>query len=822
MQSLFYFWRGLLYMRWTRHFFTPAKPLGADGMRVSGSAEHIALSKNTAAEGIVLLKNEKNLLPLKGKKIVLLGKASEEYVKGGGGSGDVYCAYCTSLYDAFKKKCGAELYDGLHNFYQEHLKPLRAKGREPGMTGEAKLSDSQVKAAAEFSDIAIVTINRYSGEGWDRACNIPGKELHMENVEVDVWGGEDAFRAMSKEIFPKGDFYLTAEEEALVAQAEKNFSNIIVLLNVGGVVDTSWFAANPKISSVLFIGQGGMEGAVAATEIVLGEKCPSGKLTDTFAKRLEDYPSTDTFHDKADSVEYQEDIFVGYRYFETIPGKADCVVYPFGYGLSYTNFEIALAGQNDCGDKIAFTFSVKNTGKVSGKEVVQLYCGQPEGKLTKSKKVLAGFTKTKELAGGESCFAVIEVSKNDLASYDDEGAVAKSAWVLEKGDYRFFYGNSIRNVKETGTPFTVDETKVTVQLTEQLKPRKLSKRLLSDGTYKALEVSEYEKIERPEIFKKAEVLEGVIPSVRGLPYNSLVTRIHNPTKHLADVADGKVSMEEFMEQLSKEDMVWLLGGQPNTGIANTFGIGNNFNYDIPNIMTADGPAGIRILPFIQQYTTAWPCATTLACTWNLDAVEKIGVAVAKEVKENNCGIYLAPGMNIHRSPLCGRNFEYYSEDPFVAGHMASAAVRGIQSQGIAATPKHFAFNNKETNRKQSDSIVSERAAREIYLKSFEIMVKTSDPWAIMSSYNGVNGWHTSENKDLLTNILRDEWGYKGIVMTDWWTRAEQWREIKAGNDVKMACGYPDQVLEALNDGRLSIEEVKRSVRRVLEFILKIE
>lgn len=811
-----------LFMRWTRHFFTPAKPLGLDGMRISGCREHIELSKNTAAEGIVLLKNEKNFLPLKSRKIVLLGKASEEYVKGGGGSGDVYCAYCTSLYDAFKAQDGIEVYGGLHEFYQNHIKPLRAAGHEPGMTSEPELSESQIKAAAEFCDTAILTINRYSGEGWDRACSIPGKELHMENVEEDVWGGEDGFRAMSKEIFSKGDFYLTAGEEALVAQAEKNFKNIVVLLNVGGVVDTSWFCTNEKISSVLFLGQGGMEGAVAACEIILGKKNPSGRLVDTFAARLEDYPSTDTFHDKADSVEYQEDIFVGYRYFETVPGKKDCVVYPFGFGLSYTNFEISLAGQSDCGEKLAFTFCVKNTGAVGGKEVVQLYCSQPEGKLTKSKIVLAGFAKTKELAPGESEFIVIDVEKNYLASYDDEGAVAKSAWILEKGDYKFFYGNSIRNVKETGNPFTVDETKVAVQLTEQLKPRKLTKRLLADGTFKNLETCEYEKIERPEVFRKAEVLEGVIPSVRGLPHGSLVQRLKKPTKHLADVADGKISLDEFMAQLSREDMVWLLGGQPNTGIANTFGIGNNFDYDIPNIMTADGPAGIRILPFIEQYVTAWPCATTLACTWNEDAVEKIGQSVAKEVKENNCGIYLAPGMNIHRSPLCGRNFEYYSEDPLVAGHMAASAVRGIQSQGIAATPKHFAFNNKETNRKQSDSIVSERAAREIYLRAFEYMVKTADPWAIMSSYNGVNGLHTSENKDLLTNILRKEWDYKGIVMTDWWTRAEQWREVKAGNDVKMACGYPEQLLEAVDEGKISMDEIKTSVRRVLEFILKIE
>ena len=233
-------------MRWARYFNTPAKPLGKDGRKISGCVEHIELSKNTAAEGIVLLKNENNLLPLKSKKIVLLGKASEEYVKGGGGSGDVYCKYCTSLYDAFKADGGVEIYEGLHVFYQENLKDQRKKHRDPGMTVEPELSDAQLKAASEFSDTAILSINRYSGEGWDRACNIPGKELHMENIEVDVWGGEDGFRAISKEVFPKGDFYLTAQEEALVAAAEKNFKNVIVLLNVGGIVDTSWFAGRAE------------------------------------------------------------------------------------------------------------------------------------------------------------------------------------------------------------------------------------------------------------------------------------------------------------------------------------------------------------------------------------------------------------------------------------------------------------------------------------------------------------------------------------------------------------------------------------------------
>lgn len=291
---------------------------------------------------------------------------------------------------------------------------------------------------------------------------------------------------------------------------------------------------------------------------------------------------------------------------------------------------------------------------------------------------------------------------------------------------------------------------------------------------------------------------------------------------LEDVACGKVTLDEFLDALSLEEQVWLLGGQPNTGVANTFGIGNNRDRGIPNVMTADGPAGVRIQPQLEVYTTAWPTATMLASTWNRALVEEIGTAGAKELKENNLGSWLTPAMNIHRSPLCGRNFEYYSEDPLVAGTMAASMIQGIQSQHVAATPKHFAFNNKETNRKSSDSMVSERAAREIYLKGFEIAVKEADPWMIMSSYNKINGQQTSECRELLTDILRGEWGFNGIVTTDWWTRGEHWREVAAGNDLKMACGYPETVLQAVADGRVSKQQVRDCARRILELILKME
>ncbi|MCC8080690.1 MAG: beta-glucosidase, partial [Lachnospiraceae bacterium] len=283
-----------------------------------------------------------------------------------------------------------------------------------------------------------------------------------------------------------------------------------------------------------------------------------------------------------------------------------------------------------------------------------------------------------------------------------------------------------------------------------------------------------------------------------------------------------VDIEEFLDQLNDDDLIHLLGGQPNTGVANTFGFGNLPEYGVPSVMTADGPAGLRLGEECGVYTTAWPCATLLACTWNTELAERVGRAGAEEVKENNLSVWLTPAVNIHRNPLCGRNFEYYSEDPHISGKMGAAMVRGIQSQKIAAAVKHFAANNKETNRKHSDSRVSERALREIYLRAFEIIVKEADPWVVMSSYNAVNGHRASENRELLEDILRGEWHFGGLVTSDWWTRGEHYKEIKAGNDVKMATGFPERVKKAMELGELDRENLKRCARRVLGLILKLE
>ena len=362
---------------------------------------------------------------------------------------------------------------------------------------------------------------------------------------------------------------------------------------------------------------------------------------------------------------------------------------------------------------------------------------------------------------------------------------------------------------------------VLLQLSQKLSPTSLPRRMRADGSYELLFVQESND-PNACIFEKMVpgTEEGMAPAVRSQQRHCLFNP--NPPHMLMDVVDGKVTLDDFLAQLSDEELIHLLGGQPNTTVANTFGMGNLPEYGVPNIMTADGPAGLRIHPEYGIRTTAFPCGTLLASTWNPEIVEKVGAAGGAEVKENNIAMWLTPAINIHRNPMCGRNFEYYSEDPLLAGIIGSAMVKGIQSNGVSACVKHFAVNNKETNRKHSDSRLSERALREIYLKAFEIIVKTADPWAIMSSYNVINGHRASECKDLLEDILRGEWGFQGVVTTDWWTRGEHYKEILAGNDVKMASGFPERVAKAMEMGALCRADLEHCAKRVLQMIMKLD
>ena len=784
--------------KYARFRFQPCIPLGDDGRCVTASANHINLSRTAATEGTVLLKNENNALPLKkGEKIALFGKATIEYIKGGGGSGDVHCPYIRNIFDGFSGK-DVKIYMPLVDFYKDYVKresvhiPTQAQinatwdivnamefcTKRDDMTydtfasmhvKEPAVPDELIEAAAAEADTAIVTLSRFSAEGVDR-------------------------RPIG------GDYYLSDIEKDLLDKAGKLFKKVVVVINSGATIDCEYFAENDKVSALVIAWQGGMEGGAALADILCGDVNPSGKLVDTIAKSYDYYPCKDDFWECFDHLDYSDDIYVGYRYFETVPGAKDYVRYPFGFGLSYTSFE--LSGKFCCGNEgnIVAVVNVKNVGSVAGKEVVQLYYSAPQGKLGKAARELAAFKKTKLLAPGESETVVLTFAVNSMASFDDLGKIQKSAYVLEKGNYKFYLGGCVRCAEKLDFELEITEDTVTEQLRNWCKPFKLKKRMLADGSFEELPLGEeeyYYAVNEPSGAKAPEELV------------------------MFDFVGEKITMDEFVAQFTLEELMDFVGGQAPTGVANTGCFGPVKRLDVPAMPTADGPAGLRLEPETGIPTTAWPCATLLACSWNSELIYNVGAAAASELRENNLAIWLAPALNIHRDPLCGRNFEYYSEDPLVAGKSAAAAVRGIQSQKIAVSIKHFACNNKEANRMGCDSRLSERALREIYLKGFEIAVKEGDPWTLMSSYNLINGQHTSESYELLTGILRNEWGYKGMVVTDWGVKNDPVKEVKAGNDMKMHCGYPEDLKAAYDKGELTRADLEVCVKRILEMFTKL-
>lgn len=810
--------------KWQRIQFQPGVGIGPEGSRVTACEVHRTLSKEAAKEGMVLLKNEGEVLPLaEGSRIALFGKGTFDYVKGGGGSGDVTVSYITNLYEGFCKiGWGGHIHKETAEYYENWVEKQYEAGIDPGMTKEPELPEDLCRRAAAFADTAVISLCRFSGEGWDRKSKY---DERMDESAVVIAGNTTVASSGTKETFPKGDFYLTEEEEKMIETVTRYFEKVVVVLNVGGMVDTSWFVKEKKIPAVLLAWQGGMEGGLAAAELLAGMGSPSGKLPDTFAARLEDYPSSYNFHESDFYVDYTDDIYVGYRYFETIPGALAKVNYPFGFGLSYTQFDWQVVSVSEKLGQLLVQVDLTNVGKRPGKEVLQVYGMAPQGKLGKSKRHLLVFEKSRLLQPGETQRLRLAWKMEDMASYDDLGKVKKSAYVLEQGDYFFYLGNSVENVEKLDHTYSQTQDQVVLQCQPKLVPASLKERMLADGTMEPLpQLPARNPKECGLPYLSKEPLDGLKPATRAVPgtYCWGEDLYKKGVRPFSEVAEGRMTVKEFLAQMTDEEVAHLLGGQPNTGVANTFGWGNMSEYGIPNCMTADGPAGLRIAPECGVTTTAWPCATLLAATWNPNVVYQVGAAGGKEVKENNIAAWLTPALNIHRSPLCGRNFEYYSEDPLLAGVLAGAMVKGIQSQGVAATVKHFALNNKETDRKHSDSRVSERAAREIYLKAFEYVIKGAKPWAVMSSYNIINGCYASENKELLEDILRDEWGFDGMVTTDWWTLGEHYKEVKAGNDMKMACGDPKRLKEAMDQGLLTRQDLEHCAERVLNLILKLD
>ncbi len=760
--------------RWVRYNNSLTFGLGENGERLTGSAKHIELSRNAACEGMVLLENN-GVLPLKvGSRVALFGVGSIDHVYVGGGSGHVYPEYFRNVYEGFAlKEPKVAIYRPLSEYYYNYVCE-HGNLNDERPTAEIELPSELLESAAENADTAVIVISRYSCEGDDRVKN-------------------------------EGDFLLTDTEEKLVADVTARFNRVVAVLNVGGMVDTSWIKKY-SLDAALLAWQAGQESGLAIADILCGDVNPSGKLTDTFAASFDDYPSADTFNESNDYVDYFEDVYVGYRYFETIPSAKDKVIYPFGYGLSYTTFDISKPTAEKRGEKIVVTTTVKNTGTLSGKEVVQCYYSAPQGKLGKPSIELVAFQKTRLLAPAEEEKIVLEFNISDMSSYDDLGKCQMSAYILEGGEYTFFVGNSSRNLTAADYKYTVEsEFIITEQLTQKCAPNALKKRLLSNGEYEELPSFPIEECD----IKR--------PKNPFSPKNDDSARVP-----FAKVASGEISIDEFISQLTDDELTWLMSGCPSKGTANTAGFGDNWRLQIPSLMTVDGPAGVRLDPNLGIPTTALPCATLLACTWNPDILYEMGKIGAIECKENGLAVWLTPAINIHRNPLCGRNFEYFSEDPLIAGVMGAAKIKGIQSQRIACSVKHFACNNKETNRFYSDSRLSERALREIYLKPFEICVKTSDPWTIMTSYNIINGRRCCESGEQLDGILRGEWGFKGMITSDWFVPCDHKKLVKAGNDVHMPSGFPDHIKEGLKEGYIDRSHLEYCTKNILEMILKLD
>ena len=594
-----------------------------------------------------------------------------------------------------------------------------------------------------------------------------------------------------------------AETEELSRIKALGFRRIVVVLNNGVGIATRDFASDPAVSAVLLAGFPGMEGGNAIADIISGAVNPSGRLAQTLAARAGDYPSDENWQEALLYVPYEEDIFLGYRYFETIPGAKEKVVYPFGHGLSYTTWKEEGTGnwEERTGGVSRFvaTVRVTNTGAVAGRRSVLCYTSQKGGRAEHPALELRAFAKTKLLRPGESETLALSFKKNDLASFDDEGWSGKTgSWVIDGGEYAVWVGGSVRDVVKAGS-FRLDEEILSTP-GFKLNPAMLARRLRADGS----------RTEMPVVYgdRNGPLRPAKYPAAPG------------PKVTLGDVAEGRSTIDEFIDRLSAEEIASLLCGKPNIfEFGDTCSFARMEELGVTGLQTADGPLGLRIdgIP-----TTQFPGTDILAGTFDAQLAEEVGRAMAEEARANGIDVFLAPGVNLNRHPVCARNFEYMGEDPLVAGTIGAAIVRGVQSTGVSATIKHFFAANRINALLQFMNVVSERAAREIYLKPFQIALSLSAPDCVMTAYNGTNGRFAGANGGAIDGILRGEWGFDGVVMTDWGAVSQMWAEISAGNDVKMPDdgGTLARFVTFMKNGTVDPAKVRASVRRVLELVMK--
>lgn len=754
--------------------------------------KYLETSARAVSGGIVMLKND-GALPLKqGGTAAVFGRIQLHYYKSGTGSGGMVnvskvIGITDGLLDA-----GYKLDEQLLNAYREwdEQNPFdygEGWGGEPWSQKEMPLTDELVSGAASRADAAIVIIGRTAGEEMDNKLE-------------------------------KGAFLLSDLEEDMLRRVTSAFDKTVVLLNTGGLIDMSFMDRYP-VSAVMYVWQGGMVGGAGTAAVLTGEVSPSGKLPDTIAYEISDYPS-DKFFGSGDMDCYGEDIYVGYRYFETF--AKDRVRFPFGFGMSYTSFDITASDFKLDGNKVTGSVNVKNTGSTPGREVVQIYCSAPQGKLGKPARVLCGFDKTRTLQPGESQTLSFEIPLESVASYDDSGVTGhKSAWILEQGGYVFYAGADVRSASEAYS-LTLPET-VVRQCKSALGPLTAFKRMVNSGG-------------KPEF-------EDVPLTGEAFPHDHAKLPAEIPQTgdrgiRLADVVNGKNTLEEFTAQLTDYDLSCIIRGEGmgspkvTAGTAAAFGgVSDTLTaLGIPCACCDDGPSGMRLDCGTKAFSL--PNGTLLASTFDRPLMTELFTFMGLEMHTNQVDCLLGPGMNIHRHPLNGRNFEYFSEDPYLTGEMASAELAGLHSTGAEGTIKHFCGNNRETRRHFLDSVISERALREIYLRGFEKAVKKGGAKSVMTTYGQVNGVWTAGNYGLVTGILRDDWGFDGFTMTDWWANINRRGKAPdksdfaamamAQNDVYMvtadgaACN--DNTLDSLKSGELTRGELQRNAMNILRFL----
>lgn len=759
------------------------------------------LCRKAAAEGAILLKNNNNLLPFeKNAKIAVFGRMQTSYYRSGTGSGGgVWIENPPCIIDSLINNENLQIDNSLVLKYKEWIKehPFNDGGGvwagEPWHQEEMPLEESDIVKAACDNDAAVIIIGRTAGEDHDNSNE-------------------------------KGSYLLTDDEEQILEAVTKHFSKVAVILNIGNIIDFSFVDKYP-VDSVLCIFQGGMEGTNALSDLLSGVQSPSGRLTDTCALGIDDYPSTRNFGFRDKNV-YAEDIYVGYRYFETF--AKDKVRYPFGYGLNYTDFktEYSAAAEKDI---IKIKATVENRGKYDGREVVQVYYSAPAGKLGTPARQLIAFEKTENLKPSQTETLNLQFCISQMASYDDSGVTGhKSGYVLEKGDYDIFVGTDVRNAQKVIT-YTVPETVLVSSCFEALPPNEEFERMTAVGEDERH--IEYSTVKKSELNINDRVKDNLPKDIqytgdRGIKLN--------------DVYEKKHSMDEFVAQLSEQNLAELVCGEGLNSLKatpGTVGAIGGLNeelsaYGIPVCSVTDGPSGIKIAK--GRKVSLVPNGTLLASTWDKKLLYEIFECIGNELKEHEVDALLGPGINIHRSPLCGRNFEYFSEDPYLTGKLAVSVINGIAKSGSFSTVKHFCCNNQELSRSFYNVVVSERALREIYLKPFEMSVKEGKNVLVMTAYNKVNGYQCASSFDLTDTILRKDWKFDGFVMTDWWadcnteigtysSKDKLEAMIRAQNDIYMV--FPDvrvkcaSILKGLKDGYITIGQLQRCAGNILKWII---